>query len=142
MSRLIKLRAWDTVRKVMAPIAYLNFGDEGLALTTTLKTAPKDIYDDERVAGESAILMQLIGLTDLRKKDVYEGDIITFRCEGCLRVHRAEIVWMDDLLCWGMNTDDGQHVPLFHVDEEKGQLKMMVIEQVIGNRYENPDLLS
>lgn len=114
--RQIKFRAWDTRIKTM----YQPGDDYGT-------THPLDpcVY---AMQGQSVILMQFTGLTDRTGKDIYEGDIVKFE-------HRiiASIKWYKNDVAFR-----------FHVSGEKGGFGMAGLNEsceVIGNIYENPNLL-
>lgn len=123
----------------------------------TYELIPKEGYTPPRIKiiGEvkhhefstgEAELMQFTGLKDLQNREVYEGDIFTFRCSGCLVEHKGEIVWLDDVGCWGFNNhEEKTKSPLIQpVFDEDGNLvdqNIFRIERVIGNIYENSELL-
>lgn len=84
-------------------------------------------------------IMQFTGLKDKNGKDIWEGDII--KSEGS---HPLEIFWMG--LAWGVRftdlgsleeeiiCDDGGDMTI----EKHNKLSYM---EIIGNIYENPELL-
>lgn len=88
------------------------------------------------------IVMQYTGLKDKNGKEIFEGDIFTFKCNHCRNIHRAKIIWIEDLACWGL--DDGKQQsplqsPLSYSDMVV--VGLISIEEVIGNIWENPELL-
>lgn len=73
--------------------------------------------------------LQFTGLHDKQGKEVYEGDVVQRYGEG-----RYKVYWHEFTASWCM---DG------HTDITKGDLAFAceVIGEVIGNIYENPELL-
>lgn len=72
------------------------------------------------------IMMQFTGLKDKNGKEIYEGDII------CKDGNKFEVRW--DIDCWGYLDIPGYYV--------RGQLgELFCLCEVIGNKYENPELL-
>jgi uncharacterized phage protein (TIGR01671 family) len=121
--RQIKFRAWDVEHKVITPVANISFGDDGSAETSVFETAPKQKHYRGLVDGENGILMRFTGLKDKNGKEIYEGDIVK-RSFG--RVH--DIVWHEFTASF--------RIGRYAITEMVFQ-KM----EVVGNIYENPDLL-
>lgn len=112
--RDIKFRAWDRSENKIKPVCFdVGFDDD---------------EEDNTVPGWRAFewpeiyeLMQYTGLKDRNGKKIYEGDIIKSDVKGI-----REVYWSDDdcgLVC------DGTSV------------YRMSGGEVIGNIYENPELL-
>jgi YopX protein len=82
--------------------------------------------------------MQFTGLHDVNGKDIYEGDII-----GMSPKWKYEVVWSDEKARWALRST-------FAVPHANGKRAAKVFQAltnattrpVIGNIYENPDLLS
>lgn len=91
------------------------------------------------------IFLQDTGMIDLLKNKVYNGDVITFRCPHCVHEHRAEVIWFGELAGWGLK-DEIQEVPFSQLqmnDEgEPEAMALLKIERVLGNVYQNPELMS
>jgi len=117
--REIKFRAWDKVNKIMNEVCIINFDDNNVGL--------KPDYD-YTLSFEDIELMQYTGLKDKNGKEIYEGDIVksnyktgnlvVFFVRGCFRLtYSKELIgiWLE-----------------IHLFEEL---------EVIGNIYENPELL-
>lgn len=122
--RKIKFRAWDKKRKIILDVGNIEW---------TKRLSIDEVWcagDMGTLLREDVELMQYTGLEDKDDKEIYEGDIldngagdayaITFG-EGCF--------W------WGV-------IPLNIIkrmaDSELGKMKF---HKVIGNIYENPELL-
>jgi hypothetical protein len=114
--REFKFRAWFTHLKEMKPVA-MSTVYEGNKSLLHLPHRPLSRY-------EPIELMQYTGLRDQNSSEIFEGDIIT--TEFGNRV----VYWHDKFACWAV-TNFGDSLHLFHDDAE-----------VIGNIYENPELLS
>lgn len=114
MSREIKFRVWDKNQKEMADVDHLtwNRGVEGLSEIN--QEMPKWFF-----------LMQFTGLKDRNNKEVYEEDLI--RINGYL----ATIRWNPMFCSFEANFGDGDEVQLWEVKDI----------EVIGNTFENPELL-
>ena len=121
--REIKFRAWDNLNKRMIT--------SGIFFNNTLmqlKTAP------------NIELMQYTGLKDKNGKEIYEGDIVEvsyydYTEEGC-ELSNHQVVWCNDYPAFDLEP---------HIDYESNALQYVLHEypvcKVIGNLYENPELL-
>ena len=75
-------------------------------------------------------LMQFTSLLDKKGKDIYEGDIVNYDTAGFSGGLNGVVEWKDS----GFYI--ARHIPLSQIIEKfKGDC------EVIGNIYENPDLL-
>jgi len=110
----IKLRAWNKSTKWMC----CNFTDETFYFDTNLLVSKdgKDTWE----------IMQFTGLKDKNGKDIYGGDIVILLCDGEKRMCEVK---QNKTYC----TLDGGILGA-------GELQTENIE-VIGNIYENPELL-
>jgi hypothetical protein len=115
--REIKFRAWDTKAKRLVDIENLRLGLDG-----HLANSQGKYLDYE----SRYILMQYTGLNDKNGKEIYEGDIVRGSNDQAVpqapREVRFQISggWVaDNLALWAI------HLPI-----------------VLGNIYENPELLS
>lgn len=117
MSRIIKFRAWDTDRKAMT-------------VPFTLKNLLKREYISQL---DDRIVMQFTGLTDKNGKEIYEGDVVQ-RDEVRWNVYFGENTFQPDSYGWCVKPVD---------DDRTGNLDSSVIQgEIIGNIYENPELLT
>jgi len=117
--RTIKFRAWDTRQKCMQTWEFLN------------KLCPfEDLFKSKLYSP----LMQYTGLTDENIKDVYEGDII----KRPIYQIPAEYCG-DELFVVEFNHCAFREVPIDR--HNKGDVLSDFNIEVIGNIYENPELL-
>ena len=128
--REIKFRAWVKELAVLANVVAINFevGKVALGIETEgtywWYTSTFDLKD--------VVLMQYTGLKDADSKEIYEGDILTdFGDAGPLYVEfsteHAGFVFMDKF-------DNG---PPSYTPKEISYEQF----EIIGNIYENPELL-
>jgi uncharacterized phage protein (TIGR01671 family) len=121
--REIKFRAWSKPRKEM-----------------------REITDDWFIGDikqKGFVIMQYTGLKDYNKKEVYESDIVTFTeldedsCMGREDIHTGVIEWVADTAKWMFRYPSGQKRDLWTI----ANFEMISDFKVIGNIYENPELL-
>lgn len=136
MGREIKFRAWDGER--LRAVGGLGWVDGDLDSVLTSKYhGPVE---------EEVAVMQFTGLKDKNGVEIYEGDILTselypFQDEGRYNYHGV-VEWIDYLASF--------YVTKRLVDKDKRGISDGISEQienvaqleVIGNIYENPELLS
>lgn len=119
MKREIKFRAWDTIQKRMFYAGECKFS---LDLSGGL-------FDDEMSPPLNVsyrfVLMQYTGLEDKNGKEIYEGDIVK---RGKLGNLIKAVKWAENSSHCGWNI--------------VGSSWRFYQPEVIGNIYENPDLLS
>ena len=125
--REIKFRAWDNILKKML-------------YTEEYWIKKTDWYAINRVRGcaitetdtNNGVLMQYTGLKDKNGKEIYEGDIVTserFIHTGDSYYNVGVIKYREDIASFVFD------------EEEGGWDSIEVVYQVIGNIYENPELL-
>ena len=122
--REIKFRAWDAYRKRIYEVIEINWLSESIKVCG-------DFAGYRYTNIKSAILMQYTGLKDKNGKEIYEGDIIS--SDGDLLTIEYSL--------------DGNHAYYagYRVDEPGLETVMELFNygelEVIGNIYENPELL-
>lgn len=144
MSREIKFRIYDTDEKEMfyqEDIDYIDF------FTGIVFIREEDGYDyliDSRSDGK---LMQYTGLKDKNGKEIYEGDILRCKClkkckldscaEKVIQYKNSIIEWWESGCNLGYRLRDSKGKTMMI---KPTHLRTMEVE-VIGNIYENPELL-
>lgn len=85
--------------------------------------SPRGLIFQNNIGRANALLVEYTGLHDKNGKEIYEGDIVK-------RTKAWEVLWMG-YGWWLRNIKDGASFPLGRYE----------VYEVIGNIYENPELL-
>ena len=120
----IKFRAWDLEAKEMS-----HFGLIELACCDLYLFKPTEYPDSpfKPQTGKLVEVMQFTGLLDKRGKEIYEGDILG----------------QEQFLPWGIKWDKaGFYAYNLHNPFALYPLESATNREVIGNIYENPELLT
>ena len=116
--REIKFRCWDGKK-----FGYVQIQANLISWPTNMWTESKDVSGEGRRFVDVMDWQQFTGLRDKNGREIYEGDLL--RREGFDSVW--EVVWWVDGF-YRRNSNAGHA----HIDE---------LQEVIGNRYESPELL-
>lgn len=127
MIREIKFRAWDKIKNIILPVEAIDWW-HGRGWTCLLRPAEpkpskytKDGLEYEPI--ENLILLQYIDLKDKNGKEIYEHDIVKTE-EGII----GTVEW-DQKYCG------------FFIKNKRFTLELAYQCEVIGNIFENPELL-
>ena len=122
MKREIKFRAWMKIWDEDEPIKgkmFYQILPSGDLKTWIIAFDNDDKYDGDFTVGKDIELMQYTGIKDKNGKEIYEGDILSF-------VGDKLIAEYDGLYTMDTNQEITPH---------------MERTEIIGNIYENPELL-
>ena len=122
--REIKFRAW------------VKEGEMKMVCFTLDDCASQQLQD--LLHGEvEARIMQFTGLKDKNGKEIYEGDVIRGRAHSLKsRIDIWEVTYSEGEASYGMKARNGIENRIAHYIVKGGQY------EVIGNIYENPELLN
>ena len=128
-----KYRAWHKTWEEMGKVKRIRFQDDGNVTTVLFKG--KDFGVNAKI--DEIILMQSTGLKDKNGKEIFEGDVIAIEVDDTETPINARVF---------QNSKIG--ILMFHVFEDNEDVPMVellednsVAFKIIGNIYENPELL-
>lgn len=129
--REIKFRAWDKQNKKMLSSSEFLHKDLYLTLGGGIMCV-NPVGNQYAIAEECYPIMQYTGLKDKNGKEIYEGDIMQNE-----QMQKTVIIWSNDEL--GFMMVDIEEYP----KEEPTYMTndIWVTKEIIGNIYENPELL-
>ena len=122
MNRVIKFRAWDTKRKQWENL--FGITSDGMAL---------DMYNE--IEMPHLELVQFTGLLDKNGKEIYEGDILKPVNPPSPKKYNRVVEFLNGSFCYSESPTRGNR-GYWNLTQGKARLF-----EVIGNIYENPELL-
>lgn len=127
--REIKFRAWLESLQVMVSVHKIEFLDDGKYIDCAL--APSSMISRSSAKGERFVLMQYTGANDKNGVEIYTGHIVKFvsRLDDSKRIGAVRY-WAGDAAF--LIECEREMFFLFH--DALGR-------EVIGNIYENPEIL-
>ena len=127
--REIKFRVWDKFQnKFLDHSCYFNSKDfnEFTAFDRYFKC-------DE----EGCILQQYTGLKDKNGREIYEGDIVQYNRRSSYDGINFEVKWSEDNWGWVLVSKNKDYL----VNERTPEGYRYEFIEIVGNIFENPDLL-
>ena len=133
MSREIKFRAYLKEEKKMVNVETIDFSEKSIQYLE--KNEIIDIYLLRTKFLEDIELMQYTRIKDKNGKEIYEGDILkyNFPFDGRLK-HVSPVKFLETEASFGIKDIYGNEIPLYRITANN-------YFEVIGNIYENPELL-
>lgn len=120
----LKFRAWDKSKKEFIEPAYVLI--DGLG----------NPFSSEHRTPAPFVLMQYTGLKDKNGTLIFEGDVVEKICQKTDRVETERFIVVFDYDGFSLLRNNSHYAFGFSL---KGKL---IKEKVIGNIYENPELLT
>ena len=131
--REIKFRAWYQENKKMYELAEVNLWGDPDQATCELAADDEELFD---IYLHEVVLMQYAGLKDKYGREICEGDIIERSPYGMPTVKYTSSVLYHDTHCCFVSVDlDGRVKTFLHEFTHTHEI------EVIGNIYDNPELL-
>jgi hypothetical protein len=134
MSREIKYRAWLKEEKKMVNVETIDFSEKSIQYLE--KNEIIDAYLLRTKFLEDVEIMQYTGLKDKNGKEIYEGDILKYKFPYDRRLKHVSLVkFIETEASFGLKDIYGNEIPLYRITANN-------YFEVVGNIYENPELLN
>lgn len=136
----VKFRAWDSEKKIM---------HKGMSLYNWFHWAKIHMDNDAEISAEMSEFMQYTGLKDMDDKEIWEGDILKYiydpesneylqEGESTKIIEELGVVRFERGAFYFVNEENGRYeIPITYKRVQKSDLY-----KVIGNIYQNPELLN
>ena len=151
--REIKFRAWDKKYEVMRPVIEYFRPYKYIPVTTKAgyQSIRSEVGDEvfwgfgtPEAGEEGYIIMQYTGLKDANGKEIYENDVVKY-VAGENYQNTGVVIWVDEKNSFNLKTYPFMCGFVIHNEQENKTDKFEWDEtnymEVIGNIYENPELL-
>ena len=136
MSREIKFRIWDKTFKKFLKDDYESknvIDRDGNLFMYVLSETFRDLYFYKLL--KNIEISEYTGLKDKNDKKIYEGDILkyNFPYNGSLK-YISPVTYLETQASFGVIDFYGNNIPLYNITANN-------YFEVVGNIYENPELL-
>lgn len=127
--RVPKFRAWDKHISKMFPVGIIDY-----TIHSVYIKQPNGFYSERDF--DRVELLQFTGLKDGNGKEIYEGDIVKhkYMCDGIF--YTEAVIYDKNYASFGLKANSG--TIFYFVELNDDGLNSL---EVIGNIYENPELL-
>jgi len=137
MNRTIKFRVWDGNQMLYENQQY------GLSPQYQINDdAWTRFWEAKNRLIEKYHLMQFTGVIDRHGKGMYEGDIVKVALPDYDEIHTYAIAWHQGFCCFGYLNLEFVDIINYAGDAIVDQFNYQHIIEVIGNIYENPELVN
>lgn len=125
-------RAWVKGDKEMRPVYAIIYDDKTVCVEESDDENPSCLLDFDDV-----ILMQSTGLKDKNGKEIFEGDVVQYQNTKVPSADSKGVVrYFDNWAMFGIDIEHNEPRALFF-----NGLADHISLDVVGNTYENPELL-
>ena len=148
--RTIKFRAWDLDNQEMYYQSETKFNEvwtidfNGIRFLEqrTIDSYPGGEYHEQKEewVEPNQELMQFTGVKDLRGNEIYEGDIVT--CDGGYETSEGSYDDCEDARCIEWSEETLQFVAECKSCRDSIPMYEFDYREIIGNIYQNPELLA
>jgi len=139
--REFKFRAWNKNKKIMC---YDNEDDSAESWDGSFSSSVgliNYVFNGEREEGENVnedfpyVFMLFTGLKDKNGKEIYENDIVEFVNHNTDKKLKRTVIWDDKNICFKFTCSPSWNF-IGYLEQTNGTM------EVIGNIFENPELIS
>lgn len=130
--RIPKYRAWLKDDKLLVPVESISF--IGNSIETTFRPNPNITKVKQEIE-----LMESTGLFDKNNKEIFEGDIVKYKIGRNTFIE--PVVYNKDYTGFGLRDEDGYGGIIFSFYEIEGEDVDLKSLEVIGNVWEDSELL-
>lgn len=121
-----KFRAWHIEEKKMYDVRLIDFRKKEATLINNL------LYKGFRARFDDIIFIQSLGLKDKNEQDIFDGDVVEI---ATANYNPWRVEWLQKITSFNFIQMGGRCANMNPVE------KCSHLYQVIGNIYENPELL-
>ena len=133
--RVVKFRAWDKEIEKIYPVLKIDFVEEWVSMYSKIAGRHYNWLNN-------LVLMQYTGLEDKNGVEIYEGDILELRANPFNKKRDLfQVVFKDGGFRDEWNNYIGQYLPPDIRNRQGGRVRLNEACEVVGNIYENPELL-
>ena len=136
--RQIKFRAWSKNLKEMCKVHSMDIFKIPKHIELVVNPSGEEDGDLSTSSFDDVIVMQFTGIKDKNEKEIFEGDILKIHdLKGVTNDFIAQICWSEKELSWAFKER-------LHWQRPTESMWAWILDkelEVIGNIYENPQLL-